>query len=145
MEIEIDQRVMKAPEDGRDLCPLHEDHYPIPTYYEIHHIVPQAWQRVWRPDGASDGLLWWTKTAPLCRTGHGNLHHFLVIFMHEWAKSGYLDSEEGAQSAAEAAISRMRHPHHHEEFAYAKQAMIDWARNGGSLQFLVNNELWGEI
>jgi hypothetical protein len=80
------------------VCELHRDHQPRYTYAERHHIIPQAWQAVWQPptfvqrtDSAwpfahlspdHKGLfLWDARTANICRTGHGNVHFYLVRLM----------------------------------------------------------------
>ncbi len=31
------------------MCGAHQDHRPIPLYLELHHVVPQSWQKLWQP------------------------------------------------------------------------------------------------
>jgi hypothetical protein len=31
-------------------CAAHSTHAPAPTYLELHHVIPQAWQRHWQPE-----------------------------------------------------------------------------------------------
>lgn len=69
----VDTSIKTLPVEG-NTCALHSYHSPVPTYFEVHHVVPNSW---W--DFYPDALRTYVKpTAVLCRTGHGNVHFVLV-------------------------------------------------------------------
>lgn len=149
-------------------CSLHRAHAPKPNYCEEHHVIPRAWQASWRP-GDSPELLrpevdslallsgetkpWDPRTVAICRTGHGNVHFWLVRFMREWYE---IDKTTGvgANPVAQltAAVVRVRRRAHEQGFPFgrketetARLGMERWLNAGGSLRALCNRGLFGEI
>lgn len=64
-------------------CTLHTTHTPVARTVELHHVIPQAWQRVWVPGDAKPDRngLWDPRTVPICPTGHRNTHYWIVNLM----------------------------------------------------------------
>lgn len=125
-------------------CVAHSYHSPVPLYTELHHVIPQAWQRFWRPSTIErptwKGVegpppLWAPDTVPLCRTGHGNLHVLLVKFMRAY---GQLDMPDGPERI-EAAVSGRRGA----EAQLAKTGMRRFQAAGGSLEALCGAGQYG--
>jgi len=56
-------------------CEAHLAHYPRPLWLEYHHVIPVAWQLyLWQQVRDK-------RTVCLCRTGHGNVHWWIVRTM----------------------------------------------------------------
>lgn len=152
-------------------CDIHKSHAPHPLYTERHHIVPQAWQAFWRPEGPQGSNsarraslvmagdieaaalvaphLWDPRTTNLCRTGHGNVHFLLVRLMRKFAE-GVLNQpvEPSKFDAWVDVLSRIafhgeRPPR--SELVVAKLGIVRWVEAGGSLEALTNAGLFGEI
>lgn len=140
-------------------CSIHASHEPEPTYCEIHHIIPQAWQLQWQPPepypypGPSPDhagvTLWDARTAILCRTGHGNVHYWLVKVTRAIADLK-LDSED--EATWHDAVHTVRgtalaagHAPGHADLDVAMLAIIRYAAVGGKIANLVANRLWGQI
>lgn len=132
-------------------CEVHKQHYPKPTYQEEHHVVPQAWQQVWKPavaphpgQGTDGRMLWDARKVNVCRTGHGNVHHWLVLAMQAHEKQGGDNSTEAIAAAIKAATAntngRVR-----AEVEVARQAMVRWVEAGGDLRLLTAQGLYGYI
>jgi hypothetical protein len=120
--------------DGHD-CELHRYHWPTPLYYELHHIVPRAWQNAWKPAG-EHRVLWAPSTATLCRTAHGNVHVHIVELM--WELRSDLDIR--------AAVAKIGHGRRHSgELELALQALTRFTEAGGDLGLLIGRNLWGGI
>jgi hypothetical protein len=100
-------------------------------YTELHHIVPQAWQRFWWPGQQNPEIgqdlhvpaLWDKEVMALCRTGHGNVHTILAALM----KGNNPPAKRG------------------KEVDVAKMAMDRFVLAGGSLDALRAAKLWGQI
>jgi hypothetical protein len=145
-------------------CLLHETHTPHPRYMEQHHVVPRAWQAAWHPAdvelGAHDEidmvggtqygtsgpatwpLVWDNRTATLCRTGHGNVHWWLVLYMRA------LPTAWDDLSEVFMAVHRERQHQMGDnapERKLAQQAMLRWLEWGGDLVALRNQHLYGGI
>lgn len=133
-------------------CVLHHHHAPAPTYQELHHVIPQAWQAHWQPPkpwpnaGRSPdrpGLeLWDARTVAICRTGHGNVHFWLVKIMREVTATpdlGQAEHDVKAHARATGLIASVQ------DFAQAVEAMTRWIDAGGTLDDLAAHHLWGEI
>lgn len=60
------------------VCSFHREHDPRPAYLEAHHVIPQAWQALWRPATARAAGLWDPRTVAVCATGHRNIHFYLM-------------------------------------------------------------------
>lgn len=121
--------------EGRK-CELHRYHSPKPLYFELHHVLPRAWQKAWKPAGEKREL-WAPGTAVLCRTGHGNVHMLLVALMFELRVD--LDIKAATTRASQG---RRRHQ---AELELALQAITRFTGAGGDLGFLFAHELWGGI
>jgi hypothetical protein len=146
----------------------HRYHRPVPTYSEFHHVIPQAWQQFWTPPGMKpvavagvdalrEGdpsqlrLLWDTRRVVLCRTGHGNVHFWLVRAMTAYTATlddlgsnpqRFID-EAWALVRAGAKKDRLRL--NSKEAAIARLAMDRWQRAGGELVALCHAGLYGGI
>lgn len=149
-ESEVRKFLSSAEDSGAILatlapCEAHLSHAPTPTYCEVHHVIPRAWQGVWQPDvapypGHYDGqALWDARTKNLCRTGHGNTHFWIVQLMHAW--------EPGIDLAALSGNVRRAFGNHvgHAEMSIAQEALIRFLAAGGDLQVLVDAKQWGSI
>lgn len=108
-------------------CAAHKVHLPAPTYLELHHVIPQSWQKFW----SGNTELWDPHTVPLCRTGHGNVHFWLV-----WLMKNY----DGSIPKIPLMEKYVR-----KEAAIARQAMERWIEHGGSIEALRARKLWGQI
>lgn len=72
-------------------CALHSYHSPSPKYFEVHHIVPQSWtNHAYFMGGLStaDNAALLNMKAILCRTGHGNVHYYMVELTTLITKAG---------------------------------------------------------
>lgn len=133
-------------------CSAHRHHEPTATYSELHHVIPQAWQAHWRPpDPWPNGgpspdrpglVLFDARTVPLCRTGHGNVHYWLVATTRAYERLRNLgEAEHEAKAAARVAGRHVVVA----DFGIAMQAIERWVGAGGSIDDLVEHGLWGEI
>ncbi len=111
-------------------CEAHRYHWPKPTYQELHHVVPQSWQRFWTL-GEPTTKLWDPRTVPLCRTGHGNVHWHLVRLMQ-------VTTEDPLETRK---IYRPRG----KEYEIAYLALSRWKEAGGSLVSLQEAGKFGQI
>jgi len=120
---------------------VHRAHAPTPTYAELHHVIPRAWQAFWTPPVApyagtyAGQKLWDARTITICRTGHGNVHHWITALTHAWT----------AGDTIAAACSKLHHSIARTDFIVAVQALERWIAAGGSIDALVAAGLWGEI
>jgi hypothetical protein len=151
----LDNELRAAVPDVRataTLCSAHRYHTPMPSYSERHHVIPQAWQVAWQPaqpwpnGGPSPDrkgvVLFDARTVPLCRTGHGNVHFWLVATMRAYARLG--DVGEAMHEAKARARTAGMHVVE-ADFAIAATAMERWRAAGGGLHLLTSRGLWGEI
>lgn len=134
-----------GPEATTAPCDAHRSHHPTPTYQELHHVVPQAWQAFWQPKGKTP--LWDRRTVPLCPTGHRNVHFWLVRLMEA------VDAPDVAaqHTAVATAIRRVRVDAkaggmtiHTSEFSLSQLALYRWIDAGGQLAALTSAHLYGE-
>lgn len=144
-----------------EYCAVHRSHEPEATYCEIHHIIPQAWQVFWQPpkpwpnEGPSPDrpgvTLWDARTVAVCRTGHGNIHYWLVKVTHAIASAPGADPEQPVTwKTALNAIRRQelnagRHSPNRLDVEYSMQALVRFAAAGGKVADLIAHSLWGEI
>lgn len=138
---------------SRDVgCGIHRAHDPEPTYLEVHHVVPQAWQATWKPDGPGPDPgpspdrpeldLWDSRTVVVCRTGHGNIHHWIVAMMHAAHDLGI---DDVARLMHEVRSGLVHHMPGVDDFSCAAQALIRWQEVGGELGTLIAAREWGAI
>lgn len=129
----------------------HLSHSPAPLLLEKHHVIPQAWQQTWQPDGASylrvadryeatgDSLeavrLWDPRTVVLAPTCHRNVHVWLVRMMQSAA---LLTDPEDVHKAN--VLTSGRHP---KEREIAYEAMTRWVDAGGMIRTLIAAGQWG--
>jgi hypothetical protein len=134
-------------------CEAHGSHRPEAAYREFHHVIPQAWQHLWVPPTAKVvWSLWDRRTVSLCRTGHGNVHVWIVRFMREWEavertlgarKHPTVDSVvRTVTEASRKANENFRNRH---EMEFAALALSRWNQAGGDLRALCGAGLYGEI
>jgi hypothetical protein len=122
---------------------------------EEHHVVPQAWQRFWRPDdldnnrtlgerqGHALGLsvpphmatvyLWDKRTMTLCPTCHRNVHHIMVTLMRASVTNDPLDAMK--------AVFKGRRRSMVQDIAYT--GLCRYRQVGGDLRMLREAGLWG--
>lgn len=141
-------------------CEAHRRHSPAPTYTESHHIVPQAWQAVYRPSqpwpngGKSPDrrnpdrtpfLLWDARTVSLCRTGHGNVHFWLVLVMRhlETLQLGRPTTDQLTGAIRDALRDRKREVR--ADVAIARQGIERYLAVGGDLTTLFAAGEYGAI
>lgn len=166
----------------RGRCEAHKSHRPSPTFWELHHVIPQAWQRWWRPPGSEstserrrqavlsdpqlpqdefDAVmatvdLFDPRTATLCRTGHGNVHWWLVRAMRAYKDQVYqqephseAERKLAIAAAMAAALITARKTDGvfpvRAEVSIARLAMERWVEAGGSCLALAAAGLYGEI
>lgn len=133
-------------------CSIHRKHSPEPTYAEKHHVIPQAWQFHYQPPTPwpnqgpspdhSGKILWDARVIDICRTGHGNVHYYLVLMMHQYAltkdlKTAIKNTMVNAHASGLHLVQL--------DWYWAEQAISRFTAAGGSLDDLVANKLWGEI
>lgn len=125
-------------------CSIHTRHEPLPRYVEHHHLVPKAWQTFWRP-AAATAAVWDNRTVPLCRTGHGNVHWWIVAYMLAFEAVGI--GVETIDDVFESAHATHRHQvgKNVHERKTAQLALTRWLDVGGSLTDLVDAGLYGGI
>lgn len=138
-------------------CDLHSHARDLfPLYQEQHHIIPQDWQDEFRPaqnvrtPWAVGGVLWDNRTINVCRTGHGNIHFLLVLFMKERERLGpaMIDDDVGVDRIRINIVGRLRDQGKRVSSAdafWAMSAMIRWVTYGLSLMDLCNNHSYGRI
>lgn len=130
------------------LCVVHHRHRDSqPLYLELHHAIPQAWQRVavdraWpvaggRHVGAGD--LFDPRTVALCRTSHGNVHFLLVRIMRSFAASPSMSVDLAVRVATKGRRANAR------EVAVARLAVDRWVEQGGNVAQLVAAGQYGAI
>lgn len=133
-------------------CSLHRGHSPEPTYLEAHHIIPQAWQATWRPDDPGPDpapspdhpslFLWDGRTAALCRTGHGNVHYWIVAMMKAARDLRVYDVPRLMHEVRSKLVG---HVPGTEDYALAASALIRFQEAGGDLATLIRAHQWGTI
>lgn len=78
-------------------CAAHKTHRPkLWAPLELHHVIPREWQAFYTPTPSTVSgtlpppttavatvVLWDARTVALCRTGHGNVHYWIVRLMRE--------------------------------------------------------------
>lgn len=134
---------------GTAPCEIHRSHQPIPLTAESHHLIPRAWQSLWRPDSATR-VLWAPQTIELCPTGHRAVHEILVRLMKTY---GSYDSRGLSPRLAPNLTEVMRYEAARKiisqtygrraEFPIALMAVDGWTNNGGSLDLLISNRQYG--
>lgn len=145
---------MTATVDRSVGCDLHRSHGPEPTYLEVHHVVPQAWQATWQPPppwpyplASPDrpGLtLWDARTVNVCRTGHGNVHHWIVRMM----ELGRDRESDDVGSLIQLVLDETRLAGHHpgrSDLEWASQALWRFQEVGGELATLIAAHQYGAI
>lgn len=141
--------IAKAPSSSS--CSLHVSHHPLPTYLELHHVIPRAWQRFWAPPlppfpGSYEGQeLWDDRMVAACRTGHGNIHFWLVRAMRAYALLAGPEIPKRVDAAGKAARDNIPLSPNRDELKCAKLGMSRFLAAGGSLKALCDKGLWGEI
>jgi hypothetical protein len=133
-------------------CDLHKSHDPEPTYLEVHHVIPQAWQATWQPGppwpfpGSSpdrSGLnLWDNRTVTVCRTGHGNIHHWIVQLM-EAARDRETDDVGSLLHIVRSGL--VLHRPGRADYECAAQALWRFQEAGGELATLIAARQYGAI
>lgn len=125
-------------------CQLHRSHRPDPLYVEQHHVVPRAWQQFWQPAVApfpgtyAGQKLWDDRTVNICRTGHGNVHYWIVRLTRNWVPGDMGATIAGAKHSAPERPGPA-------DFATALQALERYMHVGGSINDLVAASEWGQI
>lgn len=138
-------------------CTARRYHRPTPLTLEEHHVVPQAWQRFWRPDehdadrtlaqrinhargvGLPDHnmetvYLWDPRTVTLCPTCHRNVHVFIKELMKAADTNDPLDSM----------VARFGGRRLTKEQDIAYLALCRYRAAGGDLRMLRDAKLWGQ-
>jgi hypothetical protein len=140
-------------------CYLHTYHKPHVTYTELHHTIPREWQSVFTPPTFSQRVdaqwpnaklvegqwLWDARTMPICRTGHGNVHFYLVKLTH-WMYECHPDAKPTEQLSY--ARTLLRHTFTEIDMHAAGAAytgIIRFAEVAGSLKNLFVAKAWGQI
>lgn len=126
-------------------CEVHVDHSPQATYQEIHHIIPRAWQAFWQPalppfPSRADGQqLWDGRTVNVCRTGHGNIHFWIVAMM-----KAYTPEMTVLEVTTKVRVLNAEHVGHN-DYAWAIQALERYQQVGGDLAALIYAGQFGAI
>lgn len=107
-----------------DKCVAHRYHWPKPLAQELHHVVPQAWQKFWQPELQTG--LWHPETVALCPTGHRNVHRIIVAKMRALAGLDHIDIPKS------------------KEAEIAQRALSIYIDAGGSLMDLTRAGQWGQ-
>lgn len=139
-------------------CLLPGIHSPQPMFSELHHVIPQAWQRVVQREAPEWAVNWIydndslfdARTDPLCPTTHGNVHRWIVTLMH-WLADAYAavpDPINGVQvEIAVTAVKREKRMQvgsvRHAEFLEGAEALRRFTLKGGDLRFLIDRKQWG--
>lgn len=126
-------------------CALHRVHAPRPTGYELHHVIPVAWQQAWQPtqpwpNAGHDprGPLWDARTAVLCPTGHRSVHFYLAKIMHVVGQAPAMPWPTAVKVVTTGRRANRA------EVAMAAEAIVRWENAGGSVAQLVARGLWGQ-
>lgn len=121
-------------------CSLARFHIPGQPLPDAHHVIPQAWQRFYRPtvrpvvSNWALGL-WHIETVLVCPNHHRLVHEALVALMR---------GSPGIEVPGDA-VSRVFGPLHLTRVRLvALDALSLWVQAGGSLQALRDAGLWGE-
>lgn len=140
-------------------CELHSharDLYPL--YCEQHHVIPQDWQDEFAPASVvatpfhtSKSTLWDGRTVTICRTGHGNVHYLLVLFMKQRERLGesMKDDLDGIHRIRIMVVEDLRDRQKARinamDVGVAESAMQRWVNYGLSLMDLCRNGSYGRI
>lgn len=144
-----------APDDGEDVdafaerCEGGHSHVPTPRYLELHHVVPQSWQKSWHPGDTEYKNNIYTKifdprTVALCRTSHGNVHFWLSAFMHYIAANETDETPTDLDNVVHQVLAG-QHDRHRAEVEIARQALLRWHEAGGNLRALTRIGMFGGI
>ena len=71
------------------VCALHRRHYPPPLFLELHHVQPHAMGGASTPENL----------APVCATGHYNVHRILAALVFGTERPGGTISERRLAAA----------------------------------------------
>lgn len=106
----------------------------------------------WRPSGPGPdpapspdhpGIeLWDARTAALCRTGHGNVHYWIVRMMHV---ANDLAIDDVPRLMHEVRSRLIGHHPGTDDLAMASSALIRFQEVGGELGTLIAAREWGSI
>lgn len=107
---------------------------PFPLLSEEHHVLPVAWQQVWRPLTVKSAGVWDPRTVPLCPTSHRNVHTWLPRMMKLVSRIGEPDDVRDILNATRWEHGIRRPPG---EFFVAADALHRWRAAGGRLLDLV--------
>lgn len=127
-------------------CTLGKSHQPPAPASDMHHVIPQAWQRFWQPAPitgpggitmilAKPGDPWDPRTVEVCPNHHRLTHEAIVAMMHAGAGS------EDPAAARHAAFGKRRLT---SAEACGLLALTRWRDAGGSLEALRAAREWGE-
>lgn len=123
------------------VCEIHKSHQPVPIATESHHVVPRAWQAVWRPEAAQH-VVWAPTTIELCPTGHRAVHEILVAIMKCYgAYDRGLPTQEARYDEARKIVGRQYG--RRAEFPIAVLGIERWIGYGGALDLLVDHKQYG--
>lgn len=142
------------------LCEVHPlaKHRPEAQHDEQdHHVVPRHWQTLWTPETPlypgvfkEFGIvqkLWDARTVKVPPTCHSNVHHWLVLLMHELAKLGHVAFDAPTVQIGCKAVSRaakLRDKWAIQELQWAAEAPLRFMLAGGDLNVLITAQAWGE-
>jgi len=158
-----DKPFMATPVTADQRCILHASHGPAAPYYtELHHVIPQAWQALWKPEIPRDqSKLWDPRTIPCDPTGHRSVHWLLVKFMKAWAvwimtddgqelgqSSGTINQHikreiTSIRSELRKNRAAIRKSVNSNESYWASQAMLRFDEAGGTLKLLTDAHEYG--
>lgn len=113
----------------------------MPMRIEAHHIIPRAWQRVWRPVASLSDVLWDERTIDLCPTSHVNVHVLLVAMM-----KNYEGQTRGINERDKLRLAWLETQRQHgsdRALEVALDAPRRWLDHGGSLDDLVEMKQYG--
>lgn len=116
-------------------CTIHRQHRPVSLVTELHHVMPQGWQRTWAPDGDTDRL-WHPETVALCPSGHRDVHRIIDALMHSVSDAAGV---EGATARVRPTFGRLS------EFPLAVRALALWEQAGGSFDLLIAHHEYGQV
>lgn len=141
------------------ICEVHQAyiHRPLPLEVERHHPVPRAWQAIYTPAKApfpgqyGGQALWDSRVVMVPPTCHRNVHHWIVLLMHELAELIPASSEPNDQgqyvdaaAAHVAKVAQIRSEPQAHELDCAKLAPARFLEAGGDLLRLISLRAWGE-
>lgn len=113
-------------------CSIRALHIPPAPAPDSHHLIPQAWQRFWRPT-TGVGAVWYPLLVEVCPNCHRRIHDEIVLMMKTQSKTPAL--------AREAVYGNKRLTR---EAAQAYRALVGWSEVGGDLEALYAARLWGQ-